>query len=40
MAVSHDTVYLKGDRDVEVQKTDITLSDIVSLPKGAKSITT
>jgi stage V sporulation protein AA len=38
MAVSHDTVYLKGDRDVEVQKTDITLSDIVSLECSNKDI--
>ena len=38
MAVNHDTVYLKGDRDVEVQKKDITLGDIVALECSNKDI--
>ncbi len=38
MAVNHDTVYLKGDRDVEVQKKDITLGDIVELECSNKDI--
>ena len=31
MAVNHDTVYLKGDRNVELQKKDVTLGDIVAM---------
>lgn len=38
MAVNHDTVYLKGDRNVEVQKKDITLGDIVELECSNKDI--
>lgn len=38
MAVNHDTVYLKGDRDVEVQKTDVTLGDIVALECSNKDL--
>ena len=38
MPVNHDTVYLKGDRNVEVQKKDITLGDIVELECSNKDI--
>lgn len=38
MAVNHDTVYLKGDRDVEVQKRDITLGDILDLECSNKDL--
>lgn len=38
MAVNHDTVYLKGDRNVEVQKADVALGDIVSLECSNKDI--
>lgn len=38
MAVNHDTVYLKGDRNVEVQKLDVTLGDIVSMECSNKDI--
>lgn len=38
MAVNHDTVYLKGDRNVEVQKQDITLGDLVALECSNKEI--
>lgn len=38
MAVNHDTLYLKGDRDVEVQKTDVNLGDIVSMECSNKDI--
>lgn len=38
MAVNHDTVYLKGDRDVEVKKTDVTLGDIVAMECSNKDI--
>lgn len=38
MAVNHDTVYLKGDRNVEVQKLDVTLGDIVSMECSNKDL--
>lgn len=38
MAVNHDTVYLKGDRDVEVQKLEVTLGDIVAMECSNKDI--
>ncbi|MBA4699076.1 MAG: stage V sporulation protein AA [Ruminococcus sp.] len=38
MAVNHDTVYLKGDRNVEVQKMDVTLGDIVSMECSNKDL--
>lgn len=38
MAVNHDTVYLKGDRDVEIQKKDVTLGDIVAMECSNKDI--
>ncbi len=38
MAVNHDTVYLKGDRNVEVQKTDVTLGDIVAMECSNKEL--
>lgn len=38
MAVNHDTVYLKGDRNVEVQKQDVTLGDIVSMECSNKDL--
>ena len=38
MAVNHDTVYLKGDRNVEVQKKDVTLGDIVAMECSNKEL--
>lgn len=38
MAVNHDTVYLKGDRNVEVQKKDVTLGDIVAMECSNKEM--
>lgn len=38
MAANQETVYIKGDRDVEVTKTDITLGDIVSLECSNKDV--
>lgn len=38
MAVNHDTVYLKGDRNVEVNKKDVTLGDILSLECSNKDV--
>lgn len=38
MAVNHDTVYLKGDRNVEVQKMDVTLGDIVAMECSNKEL--
>lgn len=38
MAVNHDTVYVKGNRDVEVQKLDITLGDLVALECSNKEL--
>ncbi|WP_122643546.1 stage V sporulation protein AA [Luxibacter massiliensis] len=38
MSVNKDTVYLKGDRDVEVQKRDVTLGDIMAFECSNKSI--
>jgi stage V sporulation protein AA len=38
MAVNHDTIYLKGDRNVEVQKYDVTLGDIVAMECSNKEI--
>ena len=34
MAANHETLYIKGDRDVEVTKTDVMLGDIVSMECG------
>ena len=38
MAVNHDTVYLKGDRNVEVQNKDVTLGDIVAMECSNKEM--
>ena len=38
MAVNHDTVYLKGDRNVEVQRKDVTLGDIVAMECSNKEM--
>ena len=38
MAVNHDTVYLKGDRNVEGQKKDVTLGDIVAMECSNKEM--
>ncbi|MGC4020098.1 MAG: stage V sporulation protein AA [Muricomes sp.] len=38
MAVNHDTVYLKGDRNVEVKKPEVTLGDIMSMECSNKDI--
>ena len=38
MAVNDDTVYLKGDRNVEVQKKDVTLGDIVAMECSNKEM--
>ena len=31
MAVNQDTLYVKGDRNVEVTKREVTLGDLVSM---------
>lgn len=38
MAANQETLYIKGDRDVEVTKTDITLGDIVSMECSNKEV--
>lgn len=38
MSANHDTVYIKGDRNVEVQKKDVTLGDIVSMECSNKTM--
>ena len=38
MAVNHDILYIKGDRNVEVQKQDVTLGDLVALECSNKEI--
>lgn len=38
MAANQETLYIKGDRDVEVTKTDITLGDIVSIECSNKEV--
>lgn len=38
MSANQDTVYIKGDRDVEVTKRDVTLGDIISLECSNKNV--
>lgn len=38
MAANQDTVYLKGDRNVEVQKREVTLGDVVSMECSNKTL--
>lgn len=38
MSANQDTVYIKGDRDVEVTKREVTLGDIVALECSNKTI--
>lgn len=38
MSASGETVYIKGDRDIEIQKRDVALGDIVALECSNKEI--
>lgn len=38
MSANQETVYIKGERDVEVKKTDVTLGDIVTLECSNKAM--
>lgn len=38
MSANQDTVYIKGERDVEVTKRDVTLGDIISLECSNKNV--
>lgn len=38
MSANQDTLYIKGDRDVELTKTEVTLGDILSLECGNKTV--
>lgn len=38
MAANQETLYIKGDRDVEVTKTDVTLGDILSVECSNKEV--
>ncbi len=38
MAANQDTLYIKGDRNVEVTKTDVTLGDILSMECSNKTV--
>lgn len=38
MSANQDTVYIKGDRDVEVTKREVTLGDIVALECSNKTV--
>lgn len=38
MSANQDTVYIKGERDVEVNKTDVTLGDILTLECSNKAM--
>lgn len=38
MSASGETVYMKGDRNVEIQKKDVTLGDIVALECSNKAL--
>ena len=38
MSANQDTLYIKGDRDVELTKTEVTLGDILSLECSNKTV--
>ena len=38
MPSSQDTLYIKGERDVEVTKTDVTLGDILTFECSNKTV--
>ena len=38
MAAEKDTLYLKGDRDVEVSKRDVTLGDLLTFECSNKTV--
>ena len=38
MSSRQETLYLKGERDVEVRKTEVTLGDILSLECSDKTV--
>lgn len=38
MAANQETLYIKGDRDVEVTKTDVTLGDILTIECSSKEV--
>ncbi len=38
MAVNHDTLYLKGDRNVEVTKREVTLGDLLTMECSNKTL--
>lgn len=38
MSANQDTLYIKGDRDVELTKTEVTLGDILSLECSNKAV--
>lgn len=38
MAANQETLYIKGERDIEITKTDVTLGDIVSIECSNKEV--